>query len=141
MGQVSKGFELFLDRISSRAKGNTFSSLSWVAETLLQPRKRLRRGRGQRAARRSQGLLREIAEDRPEDHRGGKQSDKDFAPAGAGPRRQAPHGPHHRRLRRFEQGPRAASRGPQGEVEPAQRADRSRPQLSRLGERRSLNTR
>ncbi|HVX10752.1 MAG TPA: hypothetical protein VHC22_06195 [Pirellulales bacterium] len=33
LAAVSKGFELFLDRISSRAKGNTFSSLSWVAET------------------------------------------------------------------------------------------------------------
>ncbi|HWB11319.1 MAG TPA: hypothetical protein VG826_18970 [Pirellulales bacterium] len=32
-GQVSKGFELFLQRISSREKGNTFSSLNWVAET------------------------------------------------------------------------------------------------------------
>lgn len=31
--KVSKGFELFLNRISSREKGNTFSSLSWVAET------------------------------------------------------------------------------------------------------------
>jgi flagellin-specific chaperone FliS len=33
LGQVSKGFELFLDRISSREKGNTFNSLNWVAET------------------------------------------------------------------------------------------------------------
>ncbi|HVA46074.1 MAG TPA: hypothetical protein VNH11_06840 [Pirellulales bacterium] len=31
--KVSKGFELFLDRISSRGKGNTFNSLNWVAET------------------------------------------------------------------------------------------------------------
>ncbi|HET6879602.1 MAG TPA: hypothetical protein VFI31_05595, partial [Pirellulales bacterium] len=30
---VSKGFELFLDRISQRGSGNTFSSLNWVAET------------------------------------------------------------------------------------------------------------
>lgn len=33
LNAVSKGFELFLDRISSRAKGNTFNSLNWVAET------------------------------------------------------------------------------------------------------------
>ncbi len=33
-GQVSKGFEVFLTRISSRgATGNTFASLNWVAET------------------------------------------------------------------------------------------------------------
>jgi tetratricopeptide (TPR) repeat protein len=31
--QVSKGFELFLTKISQRDKGNTFSSLLWVAET------------------------------------------------------------------------------------------------------------
>jgi cellulose synthase operon protein C len=33
LAKVSKGFELFLNRISSRSTGNTFSSLSWVAET------------------------------------------------------------------------------------------------------------
>ena len=33
LAKVSKGFELFLDRISSREKGNTFNSLNWVAET------------------------------------------------------------------------------------------------------------
>jgi tetratricopeptide (TPR) repeat protein len=32
---VSRGFELFLDRISRRKQGNTFHSLSWVAETFL----------------------------------------------------------------------------------------------------------
>lgn len=31
--RVSKGFELFLDKISQREQGNTFSSLNWVAET------------------------------------------------------------------------------------------------------------
>jgi len=33
LGKVSKGFELFLDRISKQTEGNTFNSLSWVAET------------------------------------------------------------------------------------------------------------
>lgn len=33
LAKVSKGFDAFLDRISSRAKGNTFKSLNWVAET------------------------------------------------------------------------------------------------------------
>lgn len=35
LAAVTKGFELFLDRISQRGKGNTFSSLNWVAETFL----------------------------------------------------------------------------------------------------------
>ncbi len=33
MQKVSKGFELFLDKISSRKEGNNFNSLNWVAET------------------------------------------------------------------------------------------------------------
>ena len=33
LDSVSKGFELFLARIGKRDKGNTYSSLSWVAET------------------------------------------------------------------------------------------------------------
>lgn len=33
LAKVSKGFELFLKRISSREKGNNFNSLNWVAET------------------------------------------------------------------------------------------------------------
>lgn len=33
MQKVSKGFELFLDKISSRKEGNDFNSLNWVAET------------------------------------------------------------------------------------------------------------
>ncbi len=33
METVSKGFELFLSRIGKRETGNTFNSLSWVAET------------------------------------------------------------------------------------------------------------
>ena len=31
--QVTRGFELFLDRISGRDQGNTFNSLNWAAET------------------------------------------------------------------------------------------------------------
>jgi len=31
--KVSKGFEMFLDRIAAKEQGNTFSSLNWVAET------------------------------------------------------------------------------------------------------------
>ncbi len=31
--RVSRGFEVFLSRISNREKGNTFNSLNWVAET------------------------------------------------------------------------------------------------------------
>lgn len=31
--QVSKGFELFLQRIAEREQGNTFASLNWVSET------------------------------------------------------------------------------------------------------------
>ena len=31
--KVSKGYEMFLDRIASKEQGNTFSSLNWVAET------------------------------------------------------------------------------------------------------------
>jgi tetratricopeptide (TPR) repeat protein len=34
LNKISKGFELFLDRISARETGNTFNSLNWVAETL-----------------------------------------------------------------------------------------------------------
>jgi len=33
LAKVSKGFEMFLDRIASKKEGNTFSSLNWVAET------------------------------------------------------------------------------------------------------------
>ncbi|MEX0713278.1 MAG: hypothetical protein WD278_13065, partial [Pirellulales bacterium] len=33
LAKVTKGFELFLERISSRETGNTFRSLNWVAET------------------------------------------------------------------------------------------------------------
>ena len=33
LDRVSKGFELFLTKISQRDEGNTFSSLNWVAET------------------------------------------------------------------------------------------------------------
>ena len=33
LAKVSQGFKLFLDRISSRDKGNTFNSLNWVAAT------------------------------------------------------------------------------------------------------------
>lgn len=35
LAKVSKGFETFLERISTRDKGVTFSSLNWVAETFL----------------------------------------------------------------------------------------------------------
>ncbi len=33
--KVERGLELFMTKISTRAKGNTFSSLNWVAETFL----------------------------------------------------------------------------------------------------------
>ncbi|MEE8452911.1 MAG: hypothetical protein V3R99_13380 [Thermoguttaceae bacterium] len=33
VAQVTKGFELFLDRIAGREQGNTFNSLNWAAET------------------------------------------------------------------------------------------------------------
>src|SRR5204863_2875162 len=33
LNKVSKGFELFLERISSREQGNSFKSLNWVADT------------------------------------------------------------------------------------------------------------
>lgn len=35
LAKVSKGFQTFLERISARDKGVTFSSLNWVAETFL----------------------------------------------------------------------------------------------------------
>jgi hypothetical protein len=35
LAKVSKGFQAFLERISARDKGVTFSSLNWVAETFL----------------------------------------------------------------------------------------------------------
>ena len=34
LANVSRGFELFLDRIAARQQGNNFSSLNWVAATL-----------------------------------------------------------------------------------------------------------
>lgn len=35
LDKITRSFELFLERIAKRSKGNTFSSLHWVAETFL----------------------------------------------------------------------------------------------------------
>ena len=45
LDQVSKAFEVFLDRVTKRDAGNSFASLNWVGRDVFQPGRRPRRRR------------------------------------------------------------------------------------------------
>jgi hypothetical protein len=98
---VSKGFELFLDRIGARASGNTFNSLNWVAETFFS----LGSGYDAGGAKEPQAAAKNYYEKSLETDKTILKTmagDKEFAPAGAEAAVKLRTARTYRRLRDFE---------------------------------------
>jgi flagellin-specific chaperone FliS len=101
LAAVSKGFELFLNQISSRANGNTFNSLNWVAETFFSLGSGYDAGGAKDAPKEAQAYYKKSLET-DEKILTTIQSDKDFAPEGAVAAVKLRMARTHRRLKDFE---------------------------------------
>ena len=136
---VSRGFDLFLDRIAGKQEGNNFNSLNWVAETYS------RLGTGHEGdddaiSASAQDLLRESRHDGREDS-GRDQGQPRIRYARCGLGRGSANGEESAPRRPLQGSDRSAGRRAEKEADAARRAARGGLHLSGLGARESRDVR